>query len=139
MNSHTLAMLAAGIMGAISVPATPSHAAPQSPSSELPCRIEAFGHSVPVVCGRKWVNADWDHDGVRDEVFFVSPPNSYVYRISGSSNGPVRVSNGAAYTMDTYEIRPTGKHRIYAVTAGSTRIYSQLESGGCSAWEKYVP
>ncbi|MFI9052034.1 hypothetical protein [Streptomyces sp. NPDC053427] len=139
MNSRTLAMLAVGVMGAIAMPAAPAQAAPQSPSSDFKCRIEAFGHSVPVVCGRKWVNADWDRDGIRDEVFFVSPPNSYVYRISGSSNGPVRVSNGAAYTMDTYEIRPTGKHRIYAVTAGSTRIYSQLDSGGWSAWEKYVP
>ena len=138
MNSRTLA-LAVGVMGVIAMAAAPAQATTQSPFSEIRCRIEAFGHSVPVVCGSKWVNADWDRDGTRDEVFFVSPPNSYVYRISGSSNGPVRVSNGAAYTMDTYEIRPTGKHRIYAVTAGSTRIYSQLGSGGWSAWEKYVP
>lgn len=148
MNTRALG-LAAGVMGIFAMTMAPTQAAPRSPasvapslnspSSDAPCRIEAFGHGVSVVCGRKWVNADWNRDGIRDEVFFVSPPNSYVYRISAGSNGPVRVSNGAVYTMDTYEIRPSGQHRIYAVTAGSTRIYSQLQSGTWSAWVKYVP
>jgi hypothetical protein len=133
-------MAAGGIMGATVMSAAPSQATPHSPpSAQAPCQIEAFGHTVPVVCGSRWVNADWSGDGVRDEVFFVSPPNSYVYRISGASNGPVRVSNGVAYTMDTYEIRPTGRHRVYAFTAGSTRIYSQSYGGAWADWEKYVP
>ncbi|MFG2608481.1 hypothetical protein ACGFT2_33770 [Streptomyces sp. NPDC048514] len=91
------------------------------------------------MCGSKWLNADWTGDGIRDEVFFVSPPNSYVYRISRASGGPVRVSNGVAHTMDKWEIRPSGIHRVYAVTAGSRRVYAQLESGGWTNWYPYVP
>ncbi|MFF9352436.1 hypothetical protein [Streptomyces sp. NPDC014734] len=141
MQFRKLAMVAAGIMGTAVMSAAPSQATPRSPSSQqaLACQIEAFGHMLPVVCGSKPLNADWNKDGSRDEVFFISPPNSYVYRISRASNGPVRVSNGVAHAMDTYEIRPSGLHRVYAVTAGSTRIYSQLEGGSWTRWEKYVP
>jgi hypothetical protein len=93
-----------------------------------------------VVCrSNAYLNVDWTGDGIRDEVFAISPPNDYVYRISAASGGPVRVSNGVAYAMYRAEIRPSGIHRVYAVTAGSTVIYSQLEGGTWTPWYVYVP
>jgi hypothetical protein len=95
---------------------------------------------VPVVCRTDaYLNADWTGDGVRDEVFFISPPNNYVYRISGSSNGPVRVSDGVAWTMLGTQIRESGYHRVYAATAGGTKIYAQQEGSTWTHWYVYVP
>jgi hypothetical protein len=138
-----LALTVCGIAGAALMTATTSQAATASavsPRSEAPCLIEAWGHYVPVVCRDKaYLNADWTGDGIRDEVFFISPPNNYVYRISGTSNGPVRVSDGKAWTMVGTQIRTTGYHRVYAATAGGSVEYSQLENGTWTPWYPYVP
>ncbi|GAB3889921.1 hypothetical protein GCM10029964_060500 [Kibdelosporangium lantanae] len=120
--------------------ASPVRAVPSSPDGVETCSLVAWGHDLPIVCGSNYLNADWNGDKIRDEVFFVSRPNFYIYRISAASNGPVRVSNGVATTMDTYEIRPSGAHRIYALTAGGRRYYSQsTDFVTWSGWEPYVP
>jgi hypothetical protein len=138
-----LALTVCGIAGASLMTATTSQAATASavsPRSDGGCKIEAWGHYVPVVCRDKaYMNADWTGDGIRDEVFFISPPNNYVYRISGDSNGPVRVSDGVAWTMAGAEIRASGYHRVYAATAGGSLKYAQLENGTWTSWYPYVP
>jgi hypothetical protein len=121
---------------------TPAQGAPRSsssPSSPEACAIEAFGHTVVITCGSNYLNCDWNGDRIRDEVFFVSPPNSYVYRVSRSSNGPVGVSNGKAQTMVRCEIRPTGARRVYAATTSGRVYYSQNTGGEWGDWHAYVP
>ncbi|MEU3664543.1 hypothetical protein AB0E77_33140 [Streptomyces sp. NPDC032940] len=142
MRRRTLALMMSGVLGAVLMTATTTQAAtrvaesPQAPS----CQITAWGHVVPVVCrDNAYVNADWTGDGIRDEVFFISPPNNYVYRISAGSNGPVRVSDGKAWAMVGTEKRPTGYHRVYAATAGGTVIYAQQEDSVWTPWFVYEP
>lgn len=143
MHMRKLALTMCGIVGAALMTATTSQAATGtavSPRSAGGCKIEAWGHYVPVVCrDNAYLNADWTGDGIRDEVFFISPPNNYVYRISGSSNGPVRVSNGVAWTMVGTQIRASGFHRVYAASARGSVEYSQLENGAWTYWYPYVP
>lgn len=143
MRMRKLALMMCGILGVVLMTTTTSQAAthtPASPDSPGACQITAWGHVVPVVCRTgAYLNADWTGDGVRDEVFFISPPNNYVYRISGSSNGPVRVSNGVAWTMVGTQIRASGYHRVYAATAGGTQIYAQQEGSTWTPWYRYVP
>jgi hypothetical protein len=131
-----------GILGVVLMTTTTSQAATHPPASPATgtCQITAWGHVVPVVCRTgAYVNADWTSDGIRDEVFFISPPNNYVYRISGGSNGPVRVSDGVAWTMVRAEVRASGTHRVYAATAGGTQIYAQEEGSVWTRWYPYVP
>ncbi|MGW0296676.1 hypothetical protein ACWDYK_08140 [Streptomyces anthocyanicus] len=144
MRMRRLALMMCGILAAALMTATTSQAAtraPAAPDSPGPCLITAWGYVVPVVCRtHAYLNADWTGDGIRDEVFFISPPNNYVYRISGSSNGPVRVSNGVAWTMVGTQIRDySGYHRVYAATAGGTVIYAQQEGSTWTPWYVYVP
>ncbi|MFH8218367.1 hypothetical protein ACH4C2_04130 [Streptomyces sp. NPDC018057] len=136
MNLRRTAVVAAGFV-ALAVPAAlPAHAAPAASGA---CYLTAFGHALPYVCGSRTLSPDWDHDGQRDEVFAVSPPNNYIYRVSAGSNGPVRVGNGRAATMSDWEIRPSMQRRVYAVTATNHVYYSYYGAGGWSDWYPYVP
>ncbi|MFF8371796.1 hypothetical protein ACF05W_23515 [Streptomyces lydicus] len=134
MNLRKAAVVAAGVVGMAAATAVPVHAAPASPSA---CQVAAFGYTLPIACGSNTLAADWNGDHRTEEVFAATLPNHYVYRISATSNGPVRVSNGRAVSMQKYEIRPSGQRRIYAVTATQHVYYSYYGSSGWSEWYLY--
>ncbi|AOP48066.1 hypothetical protein [Streptomyces lydicus] len=134
MNLRKAAVAAAGVLGMAVPAAVPAQAAPASPSA---CQVVAFGHTLPIACGSNTLAADWNGDHRTDEVFAATLPNHYIYRLSATSNGPVRVSNGRADSMLKWEIRPSGQRRVYAVTATQHVYYSYYGSSGWSEWYLY--
>ncbi|MFI0787506.1 hypothetical protein ACH4Q6_18150 [Streptomyces lydicus] len=134
MNLRKAAVAVAGVLGVAGPAAVPARAAPALPSA---CQVVAFGHTLPIACGSNTLAADWNGDHRTDEVFAATLPNHYIYRLSATSNGPVRVSNGRADSMLKWEIRPSGQRRVYAVTATQHVYYSYYGPSGWSEWYLY--
>lgn len=130
MTVRQIAISAGLAVGAIAATTAPVHASPT-------CYFTAWGANHAYRCGTNVLSADWDGNGQRDEVFFIAR-DTRIMRVTRYIES-VNVSGGKAYELLRTEKRPTGAHRVYAVTAGSRQYYSQNDGGGWSPWYPYTP